>query len=222
VEVQVIRFSFGGRLGFCLGQCPLRSYRWWASVSLAFWCRLHDHASSYPVASFISLVYMIMHHRIPWQCRLHDHASSYSVASIHPTSVHSPSRSCAFPFYQLDSNHDGPIPPLLRIRSRWCRRVASFTEHSHSSRLLLLNGAKVSGVWYIDSMGSLRSGYGPSVLMNDVGKPFALLLTSQHAKVDLKPLIVSVIPIYSLSDIINLFCFLFFILINKLITFSAS
>ena len=49
-----------------------------------------------------------------------------------------------------------------------------------------------------------------------------LYTTSQHAKVDLKPLIVSVIPIYSLSDTINLFCFLFFILINKLITFSAS
>jgi hypothetical protein len=46
--------------------------------------------------------------------------------------------------------------------------------------------------------------------------------SSQHAKVDLKPLIVSVILIYSLSDTINLFCFLFFILINKLITFSAS
>jgi hypothetical protein len=46
--------------------------------------------------------------------------------------------------------------------------------------------------------------------------------TSQHAKVDLKLLIISVIPIYSLSDTINLFCFLFFILINKLITFSAS
>ena len=33
---------------------------------------------------------------------------------------------------------------------------------------------------------------------------------SQHAKVDLKSLIVSVIPIYSLSDIINLFCLLCF------------
>jgi hypothetical protein len=31
---------------------------------------------------------------------------------------------------------------------------------------------------------------------------------SQHAKVDLKSLIVSVIPIYSLSDTINLFCLL--------------
>ena len=49
-----------------------------------------------------------------------------------------------------------------------------------------------------------------------------LVSPSQHTKVDLKPLIVSVIPIYSLSDTINLFCFLFFILINKLITFSAS
>ena len=49
---------------------------------------------------------------------------------------------------------------------------ASFTEHSHSSRLLLLNGVKVSWVWYLDSMGSLRSGYGPSVMMDDVGQPF--------------------------------------------------
>jgi hypothetical protein len=44
---------------------------------------------------------------------------------------------------------------------------------------------------------------------------------SQDAKVDLKPLIASVLPIYSLSDTINLFCVLFFILINKLITCSA-
>ncbi len=35
--------------------------------------------------------------------------------------------------------------------------------------------------------------------------------TSQHAKEDLKSLIVSVIPIYSFSDTINLFRFLFFI-----------
>jgi len=119
VEVQVIRFSFGGRLGFCLGRCPLHSYTWWAPVSLASRCRLHhDHASLYPVASIIPLIYMITHHHILWQCCLHDHASSYSVVSFHPSSVRSPSRSCAFPFYQLDSNHDGPIPPLLRIRSR--------------------------------------------------------------------------------------------------------
>ena len=45
---------------------------------------------------------------------------------------------------------------------------------------------------------------------------------SQDAKVDLKPLIVSVIPIYSLSETMFLFYFLVFILINKLITFSAS
>jgi hypothetical protein len=44
---------------------------------------------------------------------------------------------------------------------------------------------------------------------------------SQHATVDLKLLIVSVIPINFL-DTINLFCFLFFILIYKLIAFSAS
>jgi hypothetical protein len=48
------------------------------------------------------------------------------------------------------------------------------------------------------------------------------LTTSQDAKVDLKPLIISVIPIYGLSDTINLFCVLVFILINKLIAFSAS
>ena len=36
-------------------------------------------------------------------------------------------------------------------------------------------------------------------------------ISSQHAKVDLKSLIVSVIPIYSFSDTINLFRFLFFI-----------
>ena len=46
--------------------------------------------------------------------------------------------------------------------------------------------------------------------------------SSQDAKVDLKPLIVSVIPIYSLSETMFLFYFLVFILINKLITFSAS
>jgi hypothetical protein len=45
---------------------------------------------------------------------------------------------------------------------------------------------------------------------------------SQDAKVDLKPLIVSVIPIYSLSETMFLFYFLVFILINKLIKFSAS
>jgi len=116
-EVRVIRFSFGGRLGFCLGRCPLRSYTRWAPVSLASQCRLHyDHASLYPVASNNLLVYMIMHHRTPWQCCLRDHASSYSVVSFHPSSVRSPSRSCVFPFYRLDSNHDGPILPLFQIR----------------------------------------------------------------------------------------------------------
>jgi len=59
---------------------------------------------------------------------------------------------------------------------------ASFTEHSHSSRLLLLNRVKVSAVWYIDSMGSLRSGYGPSVMMDNVGKPCALLLSASNTE----------------------------------------
>jgi hypothetical protein len=36
-------------------------------------------------------------------------------------------------------------------------------------------------------------------------------VTSQDAKVDLKSLIVSVIPIYGFSDTINLFCVLVFI-----------
>jgi hypothetical protein len=52
---------------------------------------------------------------------------------------------------------------------------AYFTEHSHSSCLLLLNGSRVSGVWYIDSMGSLHSFYGPSVMMDNVGSPIGLL-----------------------------------------------
>ena len=59
---------------------------------------------------------------------------------------------------------------------------ASFTEHSHSSRLLLLNGVKVSGVWYLDSMGSLCSGYGPSVMLDDVGQPFGLLLSASNTE----------------------------------------
>jgi len=59
---------------------------------------------------------------------------------------------------------------------------ASFTEHSHSSRLLLLNGVKVSGVWYLDSMGSLRSGYGPFVMLDDAGQPFGLLLSASNTE----------------------------------------
>ena len=47
-------------------------------------------------------------------------------------------------------------------------------------------------------------------------------LTSQDAKVDLKPLIVAVIPIYCLSETINLFFVLFLCVFNKLIIFSAS
>jgi len=59
---------------------------------------------------------------------------------------------------------------------------ASFTEHLHSSRLLLLNGVKVSGVWYLDSMGSLHSSYGPSVMLDDVGQPFGLLLSASNTE----------------------------------------
>ena len=59
---------------------------------------------------------------------------------------------------------------------------ASFTEHTHNSRLLLLNGVKVCGVWYIDSMNALRSGYGPSVMMDDVGHPYGLLLSASNTE----------------------------------------
>ena len=59
---------------------------------------------------------------------------------------------------------------------------ASFTEHSHSSCVLFLNGVKVSGVWYLDSMGSLRSGYGPSVMLDDAGQPFGLLLSASNTE----------------------------------------
>jgi hypothetical protein len=54
------------------------------------------------------------------------------------------------------------------------------------------------------------------------GKSRKKTMTSQDAKVDLKPLNASVLPIYSLSDTINLFYVLFFIIINKSITCSAS
>jgi len=59
---------------------------------------------------------------------------------------------------------------------------ASFTEHLHISRLLLLNGVKVSGVWYLDSMGSLRSGYGPTIMLDDVSQPFGLLLSASNTE----------------------------------------
>jgi len=59
---------------------------------------------------------------------------------------------------------------------------ASFTEHLHSSRLLLLNRVKVSGVWYLDSMGSLRSGYSPSIMLDAVGQPFGLLLSASNTE----------------------------------------
>jgi hypothetical protein len=46
--------------------------------------------------------------------------------------------------------------------------------------------------------------------------------TSQDAKVDLKPLIVAIIPIYFLSETINVLFFLFLSIFNKLIIFSSS
>jgi len=47
-------------------------------------------------------------------------------------------------------------------------------------------------------------------------------LPSQDAKVDLKALIVAVMPIYCLSETINLFFFVFLCVFNKLIIFSVS
>jgi hypothetical protein len=45
---------------------------------------------------------------------------------------------------------------------------------------------------------------------------------SQDAKVDLNSLIVAIIPIYCLSETINVLFFLFLSIFNKLIIFSAS
>ncbi len=51
---------------------------------------------------------------------------------------------------------------------------------------------------------------------------YAAVATSQDAKVDLKPLIVAIIQIYSFSETINLFFFLFLSVFYELIIFSAS
>jgi hypothetical protein len=59
---------------------------------------------------------------------------------------------------------------------------ASFTEHSHGSCLLLLNRARVCGVWYINSMGSLCYSYGPSVMMDNVGSPIGLLISTSNTE----------------------------------------
>jgi len=54
-----------------------------------------------------------------------------------------------------------------------------------------------------------------------VGRLFEVS-TSQDAKVDLKALIVAVMPIYCLSETINFFFFLFLCVLNKLIIFRVS
>ena len=41
---------------------------------------------------------------------------------------------------------------------------------------------RTSRVWYLDSMGSLSSGYGPSVMMDNIGEPFALLLSASNTE----------------------------------------
>jgi hypothetical protein len=52
--------------------------------------------------------------------------------------------------------------------------------------------------------------------------PKLTLSSSQDAKVDLKALIVAVMPLYCLSETINLFYFWFLCVFNKLIIFSVS
>ena len=79
---------------------------------------------------------------------------------------------------------------------------------------------------------AMYCGYDCDTMVNNVfaygpdGKVFFAAInfprTSQDAKVDLKPLIVAVIPIYFLSETINLFFFLFLCVFNKLIIFRAS
>ncbi len=41
---------------------------------------------------------------------------------------------------------------------------------------------RTSRVWYLDSMGSLSLGYGPSVMMDNIGEPFALLLSASNTE----------------------------------------
>jgi hypothetical protein len=61
-----------------------------------------------------------------------------------------------------------------------------------------------------------------SYIENDNGWTWQKVFTSQDAKVDLKPLIVAVIPLYCLSETIKLFFCLFLCVLNKLIIFSTS
>jgi hypothetical protein len=140
-------------------------------------------------------------------------------------------------FSPLPSYHPGEPPSLLNLsevfRSIFCQpsplchpphaHVAAPRHHHVMSTLscqLPTTFASPIGLVSIYSSvdGEFWGHHLPLLPPNQRTRP----TTSQHAKVDLKPLIVSVIPIYSLSDTINLFCFLFFILINNLISFSAS
>ena len=78
-----------------------------------------------------------------------------------------------------------------------------------------------------DTANQSQGGWGLGCNAQDIPDVYASWVshcwnTSQDAKVDLKPLIVSVIPIYSFSETINLFYYFFFVLIDKLITFSAN
>ena len=128
--------SFGGRLGFCLGRCPLRSYYVVGFGLFGFplpW-QCHD----------------CYHGTAPQpQCRLHDHASSYSVASIRPSLVRSPSRSCISPLLiRLESWRSYPVltPKLesltqmcLPLLQSICTAVSFFIEGSGTLTLWALS-----------------------------------------------------------------------------------
>ena len=77
-------------------------------------------------------------------------------------------------------------------------------------------------VWRLGSKGTCGSVIGSVWLWVRRCGGCGVWETSQDAKVDLKALIVAVMPIYFLSETINLFFFLFLCVFNKLIIFSVS
>ena len=112
---------------------------------------------------------MTMHHRILWLL-----FTPYQFA--HPRGP------APFPFIDQTRTMTVLSRPYSKSGVVDADVFASFTEHTHSSRLLLHNGVKVCGVWYIDSMNALRSGYGPSVMMVNVGHPYGLLLSASNTE----------------------------------------
>ncbi len=112
---------------------------------------------------------MTMHHRILWPL-------------FNPHPFAHPRGPAPFPFIDQTRTMTVLSRPYSKSGVVDTDVFASFTEHTHNSRLLLLNGVKVCGVWYIDSMNALRSGYGPSVMMDDIGRPYGLLLSASNTE----------------------------------------